>query len=191
MARESGTPRILKMLDHYQVPATFFVTGVDALALHPEMLTSILKSGRESRSASMGGSTNFHLAPGMDGEEEHLLDRAIDYVTKATGKRPVGYHRAPSWASQFGHARPDPEEGLPLRQQSASARRALRDPVARQRHRHCRTGDRLDPDGDAVPGTKRAHGCHRPELLYQLYKDESPTAPMKRARCSCSLCILT
>src|SRR5580692_3880679 len=42
---ESGTPRILKMLDHYQVPATFFVTGVDAM-LHPEMLTSILKSGR-------------------------------------------------------------------------------------------------------------------------------------------------
>lgn len=39
---ESGTPRILKMLDHYQVPATFFVTGVDAL-LHPEMLSAILK----------------------------------------------------------------------------------------------------------------------------------------------------
>jgi peptidoglycan/xylan/chitin deacetylase (PgdA/CDA1 family) len=30
-------------------------------------------------------------------KEEELLNRAIDYLTKATGKRPVGY-RAPSWA---------------------------------------------------------------------------------------------
>src|SRR3954465_13120579 len=37
---ESGTPRILKMLDHYQIPATFFVTAVDA-TLHPEMLPAI------------------------------------------------------------------------------------------------------------------------------------------------------
>src|SRR5215471_16322148 len=34
---ETGTGRILAMLDRYQIPATFFVTGVDAL-LHPEML---------------------------------------------------------------------------------------------------------------------------------------------------------
>jgi peptidoglycan/xylan/chitin deacetylase (PgdA/CDA1 family) len=42
---ESGTPRILKMLDRHQVPATFFLTGVDAM-LHPDMVTAILKSGR-------------------------------------------------------------------------------------------------------------------------------------------------
>src|SRR5450432_3301604 len=46
---ESGTPRILKMLDHYQVPATFFVTGVDAM-LHPEML-----GDSEERAARSGG----------------------------------------------------------------------------------------------------------------------------------------
>src|SRR5438046_994418 len=34
---ESGTFRILKMLEHYQIPATFFVTAVDA-TLHPDML---------------------------------------------------------------------------------------------------------------------------------------------------------
>jgi peptidoglycan/xylan/chitin deacetylase (PgdA/CDA1 family) len=34
------------------------------------------------------------LAPG---EEERLLDQAIEYLTKATGTRPLGY-RAPSWA---------------------------------------------------------------------------------------------
>jgi len=40
-----GTRRILDMLDRHQVPATFFVTGVDAM-LHPEMLAAILKSGK-------------------------------------------------------------------------------------------------------------------------------------------------
>jgi len=39
---ESGTYRILKVLDHYELPATFFVTGVDAM-LHPDMLAAILK----------------------------------------------------------------------------------------------------------------------------------------------------
>src|ERR1700684_1027566 len=91
---ESGTPRILKMLDRYQTPATFFVTAVDAM-LHPEMLAAILKSGRNE----VGVHGWIHEFPPRlaEGEEERLLDRAIDYLTKATGKRPAGY-RAPSWA---------------------------------------------------------------------------------------------
>ena len=91
---ESGTARILAMLDHYQIPATFFVTGVDAL-LHPEMLAAILKSGRHE----VGVHGWIHEFPPRlgEGEEERLLDKAIDYLTKATGKRPLGY-RAPSWA---------------------------------------------------------------------------------------------
>jgi peptidoglycan/xylan/chitin deacetylase (PgdA/CDA1 family) len=91
---ETGTARILAVLDHYQVPATFFVTGVDAM-LHPEMLAAILKSGRHE----VGVHGWIHEFPPRlgDGEEERLLDKAIDYLTKATGKRPVGY-RAPSWA---------------------------------------------------------------------------------------------
>src|SRR5262249_10364661 len=42
---EAGIPRILRMLDRYQVPATFFMTAVDAM-LHPDMLAAIQKSGR-------------------------------------------------------------------------------------------------------------------------------------------------
>ena len=92
---ESGTPRILKMLDEYQVPATFFVTGVDAL-LHPEMLSAILKSGRHEVGIH-GWIHEFPPRLSGEAEEERLLDQALDYLTKATGKRPVGY-RAPSWA---------------------------------------------------------------------------------------------
>jgi peptidoglycan/xylan/chitin deacetylase (PgdA/CDA1 family) len=42
---QSGIKRILAMLDRRNVPATFFVTGVDAM-LRPEMLASILKNGK-------------------------------------------------------------------------------------------------------------------------------------------------
>jgi peptidoglycan/xylan/chitin deacetylase (PgdA/CDA1 family) len=91
---QAGTPRILAMLDKHKVPATFFLTAVDAM-LHPEMIPSIMKSGRHEI-ATHGWIHEFppRLA---DGEEERLLDQAIAYLTKATGKRPVGY-RAPSWA---------------------------------------------------------------------------------------------
>ena len=91
---EIGVHRILEMLDRYQIPASFFVTGVDAM-LHPDMLAEILKSGRHE----VGVHGWIHEFPPRlaDGEEERLLDRAIAYLTKATGKRPLGY-RAPSWA---------------------------------------------------------------------------------------------
>jgi peptidoglycan-N-acetylglucosamine deacetylase len=91
---ESGTPRILKMLDHYEIPATFFVTAVDA-TLHPDMIPSILKSGRHE--VGVHGWIHEFTPRLPQGEEERLLDQAIEYLTKATGKRPVGY-RAPSWA---------------------------------------------------------------------------------------------
>ena len=91
---ESGTFRILKMLDHYQIPATFFVTAVDA-TLHPDMLPAILKSGRHE--VGIHGWIHEFTPRLAEGEEERLLDQAIAYLTKATGKRPVGY-RAPSWA---------------------------------------------------------------------------------------------
>ena len=92
---ESGTARILNLLDRYQIPSTFFVTGVDAM-LHPEMLAAILKSGRNEIGVH-GWIHEFPPRLGSEAEEERLLDKAIDYLTKAVGKRPVGY-RAPSWA---------------------------------------------------------------------------------------------
>lgn len=91
---QSGVPRIVKMLDRYQVPATFFMTAVDAM-LHPEMVAAIRKSGRNE----IGVHGWIHEFPPRlaAGEEERLLDQAIEYLTRASGTRPLGY-RAPSWA---------------------------------------------------------------------------------------------
>ena len=92
---QEGLPRILALLDKYQLPSTMFIPAVSAL-LHPEMIPAIQKSGRHE----IGVHGWIHENPpatGSAAEEERLLNKAIDYLTKATGKRPVGY-RAPAWA---------------------------------------------------------------------------------------------
>jgi len=163
---ESGTPRILQMLDRYQIPATFFMTAVDAM-LHPDMLAAILKSGRHE----VGVHGWIHEFPPRlgDGEEERLLDRAIEYLTKATGKRPVGY-RAPSWAFS--------PVTLDLIQKKGflydSSLQALDEPyeiVSRGKN----TGIvelAIDWTLTETPYLGQNGRMPSPELLYQLYKDE-------------------
>ncbi len=163
---QSGTPRILKMLDQYQIPATFFVTGVDAM-LHPEMLASILKSGRNE----VGVHGWIHEFPPRlaDGEEERLLDQAIAYLTKATGKKPVGY-RAPSWAFSGVTLDLIRKKGFLY----DSSLQALDEPyeiVSRGKN----TGLvelSIDWTLTETPYLGQAGHMPSPELLYQLYKDE-------------------
>jgi peptidoglycan/xylan/chitin deacetylase (PgdA/CDA1 family) len=91
----TGLPRILAMLDRLQVPATFYIPAVSAM-LHPDMIPSILKAGRHE--IGVHGWIHESLpSVGDAAQEERLLTQAIEYLTKAIGKRPVGY-RAPSWA---------------------------------------------------------------------------------------------
>ena len=71
------------------------MTGVDAM-LHPEMVAGILKPGRHEIGVH-GWIHEFTPRLASEAEEERLLDQSIELLTKAVGKRPVGY-RAPSWA---------------------------------------------------------------------------------------------
>ena len=90
-----GLPRILRMLDRQRVPASFFIPAV-SLALNPEMMQSIQASKRHE--IGIHGWIHEHLGVlNNEREEQRLLDQSIDALTKAAGKRPVGY-RAPSWA---------------------------------------------------------------------------------------------
>ena len=90
-----GLPRILRLLEKQNVPASFFVPAV-SIALNPEMVPAILSAKRHE--IGVHGWIHEHLGV-LDNaaEEQQLLDRSIDTLTKAVGKRPVGY-RAPSWA---------------------------------------------------------------------------------------------
>ena len=90
-----GLPRILRMLDRQHVSASFFIPAV-SLALNPEMTQLIQASKRHE--IGIHGWIHEHLGVlNNEKEEQELLNQSIEALTKAIGKRPVGY-RAPSWA---------------------------------------------------------------------------------------------
>jgi peptidoglycan/xylan/chitin deacetylase (PgdA/CDA1 family) len=88
----TGLPRILDLLDRRQVPATFFIPAM-TLMLHPEIAPSILQRHRHEIGVH-GWIHEFWPGIADAAEEQRLLTRSIEYLTKATGKRPVGV-RAP------------------------------------------------------------------------------------------------
>jgi len=90
-----GLPRILRLLDKYSIPASFFIPAVSD-ALHPQMIKDILARGRHE--IGVHGWIHEHLPTlNNEAEERRLLDQAIAALTKSVGRKPVGY-RAPSWA---------------------------------------------------------------------------------------------
>jgi peptidoglycan/xylan/chitin deacetylase (PgdA/CDA1 family) len=90
----TALPRILKMLERQQIPASFFIPAM-SLMLHPGMVAEIQRNTRHE--IGIHGWVHEYLPATKDAQqEEQLLTQAIDTLTKATGKRPVGY-RAPFW----------------------------------------------------------------------------------------------
>jgi len=163
---QTGLPRILALLDRYQIPASFFIPAVSAI-IHPEMIPAILKSGRHE--IGVHGWIHESLAPLEEYEEERLLNQAIDYLTKASGKRPVGY-RAPAWAFS-SHTL-----GL-LRKHGFlydSSLQAMDEP-----YEIVSNGEptglielAIDWTLTETPYLGRGGTMPSPELLYQLYKEE-------------------
>ena len=88
-----GLGRVLRLLDRYRIPATFFIPSV-SLALAPEMADAIKRSGRHE--FAVHGWIHEMNATLPDSAERALLTRAIAELTRMTGTRPTGY-RAPSW----------------------------------------------------------------------------------------------
>jgi peptidoglycan-N-acetylglucosamine deacetylase len=90
-----GLPRILRLLEKHKVPASFFIPAVSA-ALHPQMTKDIQASALQHEIGIHGWIHELLPAVNDAAEEQRLLNQAIEYMTKAIGKKPVGY-RAPSW----------------------------------------------------------------------------------------------
>ena len=89
-----GVPRILRLLDKHQLPASFFIPAVSHL-LHPRH-----DSGDPEERTPRDRRPRLDPRAPAVGERRRRraghADRAIDTLTKAIGKKPVGY-RAPSW----------------------------------------------------------------------------------------------
>jgi len=90
-----GLPRILRLLDRQQIPASFFIPAVSAI-LHPQVIKDI-QSAKQQHEIGIHGWIHERL-PVLNNaqEEQRLLNQSIETLTKMSGKRPIGY-RAPSW----------------------------------------------------------------------------------------------
>jgi peptidoglycan/xylan/chitin deacetylase (PgdA/CDA1 family) len=85
--------RVVRLLDRHRIPASFFIPAV-SLMLHPEMADTIKAAGHHEF-AVHGWIHEMNTQVPADVERD-LVRRSIDYLTRVTGTRPVGY-RAPSW----------------------------------------------------------------------------------------------
>lgn len=85
-----GVPRILGLLRHLGVPATFFIpTWI--VERHPKMTEAVLEAGHE-----IGAHGHLHekLATLSPEEEAAVLDRSLGILRRHLGRAPAGY-RAP------------------------------------------------------------------------------------------------
>jgi peptidoglycan/xylan/chitin deacetylase (PgdA/CDA1 family) len=89
----TGLPRILRLLERYRLPATFFVPGY-TIEHHTAAVRSIVDAGFE-----LGCHGNIHEAVHLLDEpaERRILQEQLDIFKQVFGLRPVGY-RSPSWS---------------------------------------------------------------------------------------------
>ncbi len=87
-----GAPRILDLLDKYDIKTTFFIPGYVA-EQYPGLVQEAVRRGHE-----VGHHGYMHEPPGTISpqEEADILDRGIRILEGLTGERPRGY-RSPAW----------------------------------------------------------------------------------------------
>jgi peptidoglycan-N-acetylglucosamine deacetylase len=83
------------LYDKYNIPGSFYIPAVTGV-LYPELVQEFKK--RPQHEIGIHGWIHESVTDLDDeAEEGRLLNKAIDYWTQQTGKKPVGY-RAPAWA---------------------------------------------------------------------------------------------
>ena len=87
-----ATPRILDLLDKYDIKSSFYVPGFVA-ETHQALIKEIFDRGHE-----IGHHGYMHEAPATmsNDEEEDVLKKGIDILSNITGESPAGY-RSPGW----------------------------------------------------------------------------------------------
>ena len=91
-----GVPRILELLDRYELKATFFVPGHTAVVF-PDAVRAIHARGHEVAAHSMYhapyevGLAMSGVEPATPEQQRGYLEQQIEALEKLTGERPVGF----------------------------------------------------------------------------------------------------
>lgn len=91
-AGEVGAPRLLKMFAEQNLRTTWFIPG-HSIETFPEQMKAVVDAGHEIGVHGYSHENPIAMTPA---QEEAVLDRSIELVTKLAGKRPTGYV-APWW----------------------------------------------------------------------------------------------
>ncbi len=89
----AAIPRILALLDKYDIPASFFVPAVSAL-LHEKEMQAIISKGRHE--VGIHGWIHERNSVLSEEEERELMKKSFETLKTITGKSPAGI-RTPSW----------------------------------------------------------------------------------------------
>jgi peptidoglycan/xylan/chitin deacetylase (PgdA/CDA1 family) len=89
---EVGVPRLVKLFDRFGITTTWFVPG-HSIETFPDQLKAVVDAGHE---IGMHGYSHENPIAMTAKQEEDVMDRSIDLITRLCGKRPTGYV-APWW----------------------------------------------------------------------------------------------
>lgn len=95
----TGVPRVLALLERYDVRATFFAPGY-TVERYPDLLKRIRDAGHE---IAHHGYMHEAMAGLSYEEEAAVIDRGLEALDSVLGVRPVGY-RAPLWETSYSTA---------------------------------------------------------------------------------------
>jgi peptidoglycan/xylan/chitin deacetylase (PgdA/CDA1 family) len=82
-----GVWRVLKLLAEHKAPCTFFVNGATAERF-PESVQAIAGGGHEVGAHSWNAADHFTMSKE---EEDQVIGRTVDALSKAAGERPSGW----------------------------------------------------------------------------------------------------
>ena len=91
-AGEIGTPRLLKLFDRFGIQTTWFVPG-HSIETFPDQSRMIVEANHEIGVHGYSHENPLKMTPE---QEEEVLVKCIDLITKVSGVRPKGYV-APWW----------------------------------------------------------------------------------------------
>jgi peptidoglycan-N-acetylglucosamine deacetylase len=91
-AGEVGSPRLLNLFKKYNLRTTWFIPGHSAETF-PNEMRAVAEAGHE---VGVHGYSHENPIAMTREQEEAILDKCLDVLTKLSGKRPTGYV-APWW----------------------------------------------------------------------------------------------